>query len=362
MIIVINSGSSTIKLSLFEGEMLKEHILLEEVKEHASALQRLLERFDTAKIEFVVHRVVHGGSEFVEPTRITLENIARLKALSPLAPLHNPSNVAAIEYFLHHRPDIPQIAVFDTAFHASIPRYAATYALPLHLVKEHKIKRYGFHGSSYAYLTRQAARLLNKERPNLILLHLGNGASICAVERGKSVDTSMGFTPMEGLVMGSRCGDVDVGIVLYLQREAGLNTEECNRLLNKESGLTGLCGTNDMREILSKDTQKAKLAFEVTAYRIVKYIGAYFAVLEHVDAIVFSGGIGEHTAALRRHVMQRFEKFSIFLDKAKNETDALEISRNDSSVKVFVIPTNEELEMLLSAKELLNEERSSHRI
>ncbi len=355
MIIVINSGSSSIKLSLFEGERLQKHILLEEVKEHYKALRRLLQQFDHSDLEYVVHRVVHGGSEFTQPTRITEKNIDRLKSLIPLAPLHNPANIAAIEYFLKHHPNIPQIAVFDTAFHATLPDYAATYALPLQLAKEHAVKRYGFHGSSYAYLTKEASRLLEKNNPNLIMLHLGNGASICAVEKGKSVDTSMGFTPLEGLVMGSRSGDLDPGIVLYLQREAGLSIEECDKLLNKRSGLKGLCGTNDMREILRLDTKEARLAFEMTVYRIVKYIGAYMAILESVDAILFSGGIGEHAAKLRQKVMEKFEKFSIYIDPEANRKNAQLISTPKSGVKVFVIPTNEELEMVRSARTLLRQ-------
>jgi acetate kinase len=252
--------------------------------------------------------------------------IGVIRDLIPLAPLHNPANLTGIEVAMQKAGHIPQIAVFDTAFHASLPKEAYLYALPYSLYEEDKIRRYGFHGTSHAYLAKAAAKELKKELKdlNVITLHLGNGASACAIKNGKSIDTSMGFTPLEGLVMGTRCGDIDAEIVLYLQRELGKSQKEVEHILNKESGLLGICGENDLRAILDRDDERAKLARDMMVRRIQKYIGAYMVLLEDVDALVFSGGIGENSQEIRSAVMDN------------------KILRD---IKMLVIKTDEELEI-----------------
>lgn len=350
--LVINSGSSSIKVALFgEGRVMKK-LLKEEVRVHAKALEEVLNEVGETGFDFVAHRVVHGGSEFVTPTRITLENIDKLKSLSFLAPLHNPHNIAAIEYFLHTHPNIPQIAVFDTAFHATMPSQAYSYAVKREFLQKHHIRRYGFHGTSHSYLLKQAAKLLGKkvEETSLITLHLGNGASACAIQNGRSVDTSMGMTPLEGLVMGSRCGDIDAGVLMYLQKELGMSVDEVDDTLNKHSGLKALCGTNDMRQITSRNDKEAQAALEIYTRRIKKYIGAYMAILDDLDAIVFSGGVGEHSQVVREKVLKGLEKFGILTDFAQNGKNSAIISKKESHLKVFVIETNEELEIYESAK------------
>ncbi len=356
--LVINSGSSSIKLSLFEDERLVSHTLKEEVSDLVAVLEELLSTIETSSLDFVAHRVVHGGSRFIKPTCIDAGNIEALKALHFLAPLHNPYNVAAIEYFLQHHPSIPQVAVFDTAFHATMPKEAYMYAIEPKFLEVSHIRRYGFHGSSHSYLLKQAARMLGKgvEETSLVTLHLGNGASACAIKRGRSIDTSMGMTPLEGLVMGSRSGDIDPGAVLYMQRELGMNVDEVDKLLNKRSGLKGLCGTNDMREILSRKDEAAAEALSIYTRRIKKYIGAYMALLEDVDAIVFSGGVGEHAAKVREMVLKGMEKFGILPDFEANERGDAIISQKKSPIKVFVIATDEEREIMESAKEVIANE------
>ena len=353
--LVINSGSSSIKLSVFEDEKCVLHLLKEEVEDHALALRSLLERIETKRLEFVAHRVVQGGSRFIKPTRIDKYNIEELKALHFLAPLHNPYNVAAIEYFLKHHSSIPQVAVFDTAFHATMPKEAYTYAIESKFLEEAHIRRYGFHGSSHSYLLKRAAEMLEKspKETNLITLHLGNGASACAISKGKSIDTSMGFTPLEGLVMGSRSGDIDPGIVFYMQKELGMGVDEVEDTLNKRSGLRGLCGTNDMREILCRDDEAVKTALAIYIRRIKKYIGAYMALLEDVDAIVFSGGVGEHAPKVREAVLEGMEKFGIVPDFEANARGDAIISQKRGRIKLFVIATDEEKEIMQSAKEVV---------
>ncbi len=355
MVLVINSGSSSIKCSLFEGERLSRHIFKEEIKNYHKVLEEILKTITFASLQMVVHRVVHGGREFTEPTRIDEKNIDRLKQLSSLAPLHNPANIEAIEYFLHNHPKIPQIAVFDTAFFADMDEAASLYAIDRDLSNRYHIRRYGFHGNSYSYLLHEAAKLLEKDvhRTSLITLHIGNGASICAIQNGKSIDTSMGFTPLEGLVMGSRSGDIDPGVVLYMLEEIGMDKSEVGEVLNKRSGLKGLCGTNDVREILKRSDEAAVSAMRIYTRRIKKYIGAYLALLEDVDGIVFSGGVGENAPKIRKMVLRGLEKFGIMTDFAKNERNDVIISKKESPIKVFVIRTNEELEMLRRAKEVV---------
>ncbi|MEA3522126.1 MAG: acetate kinase [Campylobacterota bacterium] len=310
---VINSGSSSLKFKLFDmrtEEVL--HALIVEnigekgskIKTHHEALESL--DVDFSSIDIIGHRVVHGGEEFSKPTIIDEGVIKTIEHLIPLAPLHNPANLEGIIVARKKAPDAIQIAVFDTAFHAQMPREAYIYALPFEMYEKHKIRRYGFHGTSHSYLLKECAKVLNREvkELNIITLHLGNGASACAIENGISIDTSMGFTPLEGLVMGTRCGDIDPAIVLYMQRELGLSITEIDNTLNKMSGLFGICGSSDIRDILDSQSEHSELALEMMIRRVKKYIGAYMALLGRVDAIVFSGGIGENSTYIRGKIMQ----------------------------------------------------------
>jgi len=297
--------------------------------------------------------VVHGGEAFREPVLINEDVLETIRELIPLAPLHNPANLLGIEAARQVFPGVPQVAVFDTAFHQSMPPHAFIYALPYSFYALHRVRRYGFHGTSHLWVAKKAAAHL--ERPltslNLITLHLGNGASGTAIRQGLSVDTSMGMTPLEGFVMGTRCGDLDPAVPFYLQRATGMPEGDLEAVLNKGSGLKGICGANDMREILQmadRAEPQAQLALELYCYRIKKYIGAYFAVLGRVDAVVFTGGIGENASPIRKHCCQGLERLGITLDDRKNEkacTEVLEIQRDDAPVKVLAIRTKEEREI-----------------
>jgi acetate kinase len=276
-----------------------------------------------------------------------------IRDLIPLAPLHNPANLLGIEAARRVFPGVPQVAVFDTAFHQSMPAHAFTYALPYSLYALHHVRRYGFHGTSHLWVAKEAAAHLGKPLHllHLITLHLGNGASAAAIRQGVSVDTSMGMTPLEGLVMGTRCGDLDPAILFYLRRVTGMPEGELEALLNKGSGLKGICGANDMREILrmaDHGEPLAQLALELYCYRVKKYIGAYFAALGRVDAVVFTGGIGENAAPIRKRCCQGLEGLGITVDDGKNEkacADVLEIQRDSGLVKVLAVRTNEEREI-----------------
>ncbi|MCK5675562.1 MAG: acetate kinase [Verrucomicrobia bacterium] len=299
------------------------------------------------------HRVVHGGELFKEPTLINEEVIAAILTQSPLAPLHNPANLTGIEEACRFAPHVPQVAVFDTAFHQTIPAVAYQYAIPRDLYQKYHVRRYGFHGTSHRYVTQQAAHHLEKplDQVNLIVFHLGNGASVAAIRDGQSVDTSMGMTPLEGLIMGTRCGDIDPSIIFYLGRVTGQSPQEIEAKLNKESGLKGICGASDMREVVRRmeaDDEQARLAHDMVAYRIKKYLGAYYAVLGRVDAVVFTGGIGENVHSIRAKVCEDLESLGIELDPHKNiqRTKGIqEIHKNGSLTKLLVIPTNEELQI-----------------
>lgn len=340
-IAVINSGSSSLKFKLFEmdtKEVLKS-ILVENIgeldsniKNHHEALESI--DIDFSSIDAIGHRVVHGGESFKESTLIDENVIDKIKELIPLAPLHNPANLEGIIVCKNHVPNIPQIAVFDTVFHATIEKEAYLYALPYEMYEKYKIRRYGFHGTSHSFVAKESAKVLNKDLKelNLITLHLGNGASACAIENGKSIDTSMGFTPLEGLVMGSRCGDIDPAIVIYMQRELGMSSDEVDKLLNKESGLLGICENNDVRKIIESRDEKSNLAIDMMVRRIQKYIGSYMALLGYVDAIVFTGGIGENSEYIRERVLE-----SILF----------------KNIKVLVIKTDEELEIAESCLDSL---------
>jgi len=301
----------------------------------------------------VGHRVVHGGAEFYRPTQIDDPVLATVKRLAPLAPLHNPANIAGIEVARAAFPKTPQVAVFDTAFHHTLPPVAYRYALPHETYQQHGVRRYGFHGTSHQFVAKQVAAHLERPlaRLNAIVLHLGNGASAAAIENGRSVDTSMGLTPLEGLIMGTRSGDIDPAIVFHLARQAGMELEEIDRLLNRESGLRGICGDNDMREVerrAAAGDEQAELAVAMFAYRIKKYLGAYMAVLGRVDAIAFTAGIGENSPTVRARCLAGLEPLGVELDEGRNTAGrgaCYEIQADTSGVKVLVVATDEELEI-----------------
>jgi len=308
---------------------------------------------DPADLFGIGHRVVHGGEIFHEPTMIEDGVVSSLRAMIPLAPLHNGPNLLGIEVALELCPGVPQVAVFDTAFHQSMPPAAFRYALPRELYTSFHVRRYGFHGTSHRYVARRAAALLGKPLAalDMITLHLGNGASATAIRGGKSVDTSMGMTPLEGLVMGTRSGDLDPAILIYLARTTGKSPDDLEFLLNHESGLKGLCGSNDMREVhrlAGAGDREAELAIDMFCYRIKKYIGAYYAVLGRLDALVFAGGIGENDVVVRKRSCEGLAGFGIGIDDRKNKADGRgprEIQEEEATVKVLVIPTDEELEI-----------------
>jgi acetate kinase len=396
-ILVLNAGSSSIKYQLFEMkdnsvlasgliEKIGEDDSLAKIKyfdkngaEQKNERQGSIKNHDAAlgimsnlliesgviadlnELEGIGHRVVQGGSLFLKPTLVNMTVIDGIEKLIPLAPLHNPGHLAGMKVSLEQSPSVPQVAVFDTAFHATLPEYAYLYALPYKLFKEANVRRYGFHGTSHHFIVKEAAKYLHKplNELNAITLHLGNGASMCAVKNGQSIDTTMGLTPLEGLVMGTRSGDIDPAILFYLARTQGYTIDALDKLLNKESGLKGICGNNDMREIgkmAQEGDEKAKLALEMFNYRIKKYIGAYSAVLGRVDCIIFTGGIGENDSDVRRNSCKDLLNLGIEIDEVVNNqrcSAITQISTATSPVKVLVIPTNEELEIALQTKEVI---------
>lgn len=387
-IAVINSGSSSIKFQLFcmEKKKVLAHILVERIgefisettlkyedkklaitsviKNHHDGLEEIISLLskheilkDFGSLSAIGHRVVHGGEEFKNATIIDEGVINKIRALIPLAPLHNPANLEGILVAKLQAPNVPQIAVFDTAFHSHMPEEAYLYALPYEMYEEHKIRRYGFHGTSHAFVLKQTAKFLQKnaENLNIITLHLGNGSSACAIENGVSIDTSMGFTPLEGLVMGSRCGDIDPAIVLHMQRELGMSVDEVDKLLNKKSGLLGICKNNDVRTLLELGDEKSQLALKIMVRRIKKYIGGYMALLGRIDAIVFTGGIGENSASIRKMTLDTLS-CGIQLDDIKNSENATIISTEISSIKVLVVKTDEEQEIANECLSVLNSE------
>jgi len=316
-ILVLNAGSSSLKYKLYNLEDMSAFAsgVIEDIPQggYHDAIVEVEQRLFSAgvsalsELDAIGHRVVHGGELFTQSVVIDERVIETIRSLIPLAPLHNPANLEGILIARAHAPEVPQVAVFDTAFHQSIPAYAYRYALPKEVYTQMGVRRYGFHGTSHHFVAKEAAATLGKrlEDTNLITLHLGNGASVCAVSGGQSVDTSMGFTPLEGLVMGSRSGDLDPAILFYLAREHGYSIEALDTMLNKQSGLLGLCGENDMRrlhQLIAEGDEAATLAHEIFCYRIRKYIGAYVAVLGRVDAIVFTGGIGENDVITRNTI------------------------------------------------------------
>ena len=313
------------------------------------------------EIMAVGHRVVHGGEKFSEPTIITAEILNQLKKLSFLAPLHNPANLQGIEIATRVFPEAKQVAVFDTAFHQTIPDFAYRFSIPKKFYEEHGLRVYGFHGTSHSYVSREAASFLEKDlsRFNTITIHLGNGCSIAAIKDGKSVDVSMGLTPVGGLMMGTRSGDIDPGLLIFLGEHLQMSMQEIDQLLNKESGLKGLTGDNDLRNILAKYEKKdteAVLAVSMYTYRIKKFIGAYTAALGRLDAVIFTAGVGENSGLIRSLVCQNLEILGIDLDQEKNRLASKStrlISSTSSQVGVLVVPTNEELEIASQTKRVI---------
>ncbi|MGD8243313.1 MAG: acetate kinase [Desulfobacterales bacterium] len=315
-----------------------------------------------ADIQAVGHRVVHGGEAFNASARITPEAMAAIEKTIPLAPLHNPANLTGIRVARELFPDAAQVAVFDTAFHQTMPPHAYHYALPYAYYEEMGVRRYGFHGTSHKYVAAEAAGLLARplEELKLVTAHLGSGASVCAIDNGRSVDTTMGMTPLGGVIMGTRVGNIDPGVVIYIAQQKGYSVEELDRVLQKESGLRGICGSNDMRDIharAAEGDQRACLAKDMFIHRIRQYLGAYFFELGKVDALVFTAGIGEHDVLTREKCCQGLEAFGVVLDRAKNQSgrrEARMVSAPQSVVKILVIPTNEELEIARQTVEVLN--------
>ena len=317
------------------------------------------------EVSVIAHRVVHGGERFIEATIVTQEVLSELEKLSPLAPLHNPRNIEGIREMLRLFPAVPHVAVFDTAFHHTLPAYAYLYGLPYELYEEKAVRRYGFHGASHAYVALRASEFL-KRRPNeleIVSCHLGNGSSLCAVDHGRSVDTTMGFTPAEGLIMGTRCGDVDAGIPAFLERSQGLTPAQIEELLNKKSGLLGLSGvSSDMREVLKAADEghaRALLALKSYCYRVRKYIGAYVAAMGGLDVVVFTGGIGQGSAMVRALALQGLSCMGIILDEQRNRDahgfdEICRISTDDSQVTVLIVPTDEERMMARDALRALS--------
>ncbi|MBL0686331.1 MAG: acetate kinase [Sulfurospirillum sp.] len=389
-ILVLNAGSSSIKFQLFEMnenrslatgiiEQIGEHDSSgkieydgniiekkEQIKNHNSGLMLmnmlLIESFTIKSLDelgAIGHRVVHGGEKFTKPAKIDEEVIKEIEQLIPLAPLHNPAHLDGIKVTMEQSPQVPQVAVFDTAFHATIPSYAYMYALPYEAYEKDRVRKYGFHGTSHFYVKKEAEKYLKVENINAITLHLGNGASMAAIKNGKCVDTTMGLTPLEGLIMGTRSGDIDPAILFYLARKNGLDIDNLDNMLNKQSGLKGICGSNDMREIekmAKKGDKKAQLSLEMFAYRIKKYIGSYSAIVGKLDCIIFTGGIGENSIDTRVRCCADLENLGIELDLVKNNQkikEILDISLKESKIKVLVIPTNEELEIAIQTNLLL---------
>lgn len=367
-VFVLNAGSSSIKYTVLEvegGAVLADGIVERigvpgsGVPDHATALATVLATLRDLPVDAVGHRIVHGGERFTEATLIDDDVEAAIDALVELAPLHNPAGLAGIRAARAAMPDVPQVAVFDTAFHATIPAEAATYAIDADVAKRHGIRRYGFHGTSYRYVSRAAAEMLGREDLRLIVLHLGNGASAAAIRDGRSVDTSMGLTPLEGLVMGTRSGDIDPAIVFHLNRVAGLSVDDLDDLLNRRSGVLGLSGHADMRqviELVESGDAAATLAFEVYLHRIRHYIGAYAAVLGGLDALVFTAGVGENSVDVRAGAVRGLGFLGIEIDPDANvarAAGARSISAAGSAVAVLVIPTDEELEIARQTASLL---------
>ena len=358
----IGMSGAVLTHTRFDGDKIS---IVGEILDHAIGIEYVLAVLlsknhgvieDKSEIDAVGHRVVHGGETFTGSVLITPEVVKVLQDNVGLAPLHNPPNIKGIQAVTRVLPGIPQVGVFDTAFHSNMKPKAYLYGIPYELYKMHQIRRYGFHGTSHRFVAGIAAKKLGKHKEDLkiVTAHLGNGCSMAAIDHGTSIDTSMGFTPLEGLLMGTRCGDIDTSIILHIMGKEGLQLSEANTLLNKHSGLVGISGeSSDMREIISsmkEGHKRSRYAFEVFCYRITKYIGAYAAAMGGIDALVFTGGIGENSPDVREEVCRNLEFMGIKLDPEKNSNKDEDLSAEGSTVHVFRIPTNEELVIALDTE------------
>ncbi|MGE4282636.1 MAG: acetate kinase [Clostridia bacterium] len=395
-ILVINAGSSSLKYQLIsmtneevmakglcerigiDGSQLKHQPngkdsieIVKPMKNHTDAIRLVIDALTDGKhgvinsmneIVAVGHRVVHGGEAFSESAIINEQVMQSIKECVDLAPLHNPPAISGIEACKEAMPNVPMVAVFDTAFHQTMPKQAYFYALPYELYQKHKIRRYGFHGTSHKYVAQRVAKLLNKplEELKIITCHLGNGSSITAIKNGKSVDTSMGFTPLAGVVMGTRCGDIDPAIIKFLMDKENLSIKEVDDLLNKKSGVLGVSGISsdfrDLTEASKNGDKRAALAMDLFIYGIKKYIGEYAAIMGGVDAVVFTAGIGENSTGIRARIINNLEFMGIKIDQEKNSIRGreIDISTLDATVRTLVVPTNEELMIALDTKKLID--------
>lgn len=361
----IGMSGAVLSHTRYDGDAIK---IAGEILDHQIAIEYVLGVMlsknhgvidDKDDIDAVGHRVVHGGETFSGSVLITNEVVSVLQDNIELAPLHNPPNIKGIQAVTRLLPGKPQVGVFDTSFHLKMPPKAFLYGIPYELYKKHKIRRYGFHGTSHRFVSQRAAEILDKKFDELkiVTAHLGNGCSMAAVDGGHSVDTTMGFTPLEGLLMGTRSGDLDPSLILYIMGKEGLSLNEAGTLLNKHSGLIGISGeSSDMREILTavkEGNKRSKYAFEIFCYRIKKYLGAYAAAMGGLDAFVFTGGIGENSSEVRKEVCSNLDFLGIQIDDAKNQNSEEVISTNGSKVAVLKIPTNEELVIALDTSEIV---------
>ncbi|MCI1943875.1 acetate/propionate family kinase [Clostridium luticellarii] len=393
-ILVVNCGSSSLKYQLInmedesvlakglverigiEGSVLthkvngEKHVIEQPMEDHKVAVKLVLDALvdkkygvieDMSEISAVGHRVVHGGEKYAGSVFIDKDVMKALEDCIPLAPLHNPPNIIGINACRELMPDTPMVGVFDTAFHQTMPKYSYIYPLPYELYEKYKIRKYGFHGTSHRFVSAETAKLMGKniEDIKMITCHLGNGASICAVDKGKSVDTSMGFTPLAGLAMGTRCGDIDPAVIPFLMNTTGMSIKDVDVLMNKKSGILGVSGvSSDFRDVESaanSGNERAKLALDLYYHRVKSFIGAYTAVLNGVDAIVFTAGLGENSATSRAAICDGLGYLGIKIDPEKNNIrgEALEISAPDSKVRIFVVPTNEELMIARDTKDIV---------
>ena len=393
-ILVVNCGSSSLKYQLIDmqdekvmakglverigadGSVLthkvngEKFVTEQPIEDHKVAIQLVLNALvdkkhgvikDMSEISAVGHRVLHGGKKYAASILIDQNVMKAIEECIPLGPLHNPANIMGIDACKKLMPNTPMVAVFDTAFHQTMPDYAYTYAIPYDLSQKYDIRKYGFHGTSHRFVSIEAAKLLKKDPKDLKLItcHLGNGASICAVNQGKAVDTSMGLTPLAGLVMGTRCGDIDPAIIPFVMKRTGMSVDEMDTLMNKKSGILGVSGVSsdfrDVEEAANSGNDRAKLALNMYYHKVKSFIGAYVAVLNGADAIIFTAGLGENSSRSRSAICKGLSYFGIKIDEEKNKKrgEALEISTPDSKIKVLVIPTNEELMIARDTKEIV---------
>lgn len=393
-ILVLNSGSSSIKFQLFDmdgekslslglveaigdklgaikvkclksGAVIENRVYIKDHDEGLSLIQQLLKKMDILKsfdiLDGIGHRVVQGANLYSKPTLVTPKVLKDIEDISPLAPLHNYAHLKGIKTSLAQAPNVPEVVVFDTAYHQTIPQKAYMYAISYEMYEKYNIRKYGFHGSSHQYVVKTAANYLNipLDQFNAISLHLGNGASSAAIKGGKSIDTSMGLTPLAGLVMGTRSGDIDPSVLDYICEKTGHDIKWVSNYLNKNCGLKGLCGSGDLRDVedmIKQGDERAKLAFDIMIYRLKKYIGAYYAVLGKIDAIIFTGGIGENSSLVRSSVCKDMDHLGISIDEEVNEKRVdgiVQLNKKDMALKILKVPTDEELEIAKQTKEVI---------